>query len=409
MRPVTGDRDRGNAPVSAEPPEWCFWDHLGATRAEEYAAEDIAALRPEPVAMPDRDALPPRPGGSGPVAQADAKPTVTAGAAQPNSARPAPAADAAAMHPGTDAAAFRAVASRRARQPMPRKPVSGARSRRARLSYRLQRIWLTPLYRALLTRGLPLLLVIGGCALVLANAQNRAQIVSAGQAAYAAVVDRPEFMVSKIVVSPVAPELERAIRARLAQELPRSSFRLDLPALRADIEAYDSVAEAALRLGADGTMLVTVKERAPVVVWHSGMGRQLLDIDGHRVAKLADTAEPPDLPLIAGDGASDHVPEALALLDAAQPVGERLRGLVRVSTRRWDVVLDRSQRIRLPERGAMQALERVLALDDVEDLLARDVPVVDMRNPSRPVLQVSPGALETLRAIKLTPSAEASP
>jgi len=170
--------------------------------------------------------------------------------------------------------------------------------------------------------------------------------------------------------------------------------------LRAEIESYDSVEEAALRLGADGKMFVTVRERAPVALWHSGREMQLLDIEGHRLALLAPDARLPDLPLLAGVGAQDHVREALALLDAALPLGDRLRGLVRVGARRWDVVLDRDQRIRLPEQGAMQALERVLALDQAQDLLARDVLSVDMRNPYRPVLNVSPGALETLRAIR---------
>ena len=90
----------------------------------------------------------------------------------------------------------------------------------------------------------------------------------------------------------------------------------------------------------------------------------------------------PDLPLLAGAGAREHVREALALMDAALPLGDRLRGLVRVGARRWDLVLDRNQRIRLPEQGAMQALERVLALDQAQDLLARDLLFVDMRNPN---------------------------
>lgn len=384
MRPVSDDTDRGGTPVAAQSSAQCFWDHLGATRAEEYATEDILDLCPEPVVRPVADAAPAAP------READA-PTApiehAASASAPIPARP------------------REMPRPPGPPPIPpHKPASAARSRRARWSYRLQRIWLTPIYRAALTRGLPLALVLGVCGLLLADAQNRAQIVGWGQAAYSALVDRPEFMVSTVEISPVAPELDRSIRARLDAVLPRSSFRLDLPALRAEIESYDSVSEAALRLGADGRMVVTVRERAPVALWYSGQEMQLLDLDGHRVALLAPDAPLPELPLLAGVGAQDHIREALALLDAAQPLGDRVRGLVRVGARRWDVVLNRDQRIRLPEQGAMQALERVLALDQAQDLLARDVLSVDMRNPYRPVLNVSPGALETLRAIRGTPS-----
>ena len=393
MRPVSDHMDHRGAPVSSQSSELSFWDHLGATRADEYAREDILDLCPQPVTVPsaqekgadNRATLPQGPHSGRPPANLPQRPAVVTAdrsaeiAARWAQARPVP------PHP-------------------PRKPVTAAQTRRARLSYRLQRIWLTPFYRGLLTRGLPLVLVLGMLALVLSNAQNRAQIALWSEAAYSAVVDRPGFMVKTLEISDIAPQLDRSIRARLMEELPKSSFRLDLPTLRAEIERYDSVAEASLRLGANGTMIVTVRERAPVVLWHSGSARQLLDIDGHRVAILADGAPMPDLPLIVGEGAPGHVREALALLDAAQPLNDRLRGLVRVGARRWDVVLDRDQRIRLPERGAMQALERTLALDDAQDLLARDVRSVDLRNPTRPFLHVSPGALETLRAIRLNPS-----
>lgn len=401
MRPIRHDLDGGSAPVSALAPEQSFWDHLGATRAAEYAQEDILDLCPEATA--------PRHPAPAPAEAAES-------AAQTPGVLPmgVPAPILGGEHalpPGVAFGpdAFEGVAAHWAQMrpvaPEPaRKPISAAQTRRAKISYRLQRIWLTPFYRGLITRGLPALLLVACLALVLANPQNRLQIALWGEALYSSVVDRPGFMVTSVQISPVAPELERSIRARLADELPQSSFRLDLPALRAEIEAYDSVAEASLRLGAGGEMIATIRERAPVVVWHSGTERQLLDLDGHRVAILAPNAQVPALPLIAGDGAQGHVREALALLDAAQPLGERLRGLVRVGERRWDVVLDRDQRIRLPEQGAMQALERALALDDAQDLLARDVLSVDLRNPARPVLHVSQGAIETMRAIRLNPS-----
>jgi hypothetical protein len=63
-------------------------------------------------------------------------------------------------------------------------------------------------------------------------------------------------------------------------------------------------------------------------------------------------------------------------------------------------VLDRDQRIRLPEAAPVAALERVIALEQAQDLLSRDILVADMRNPARPVLQISAGAMETLRDIR---------
>jgi cell division protein FtsQ len=104
----------------------------------------------------------------------------------------------------------------------------------------------------------------------------------------------------------------------------------------------------------------------------------------------------PDLPLIAGAGADARVPEALAVLAAARPVTERIRGLVRVGERRWDLVLDRDQVVRLPEVGADAALARVMALAATDEMLKRDVTVVDMRDPRRPMVRLGTHAVSEL-------------
>jgi cell division protein FtsQ len=52
----------------------------------------------------------------------------------------------------------------------------------------------------------------------------------------------------------------------------------------------------------------------------------------------------------------------------------------------------------LPEADPVPALERVMALDKAEALLARDVITVDLRNKDRPVLRLAPDAMTNLRA-----------
>ena len=135
----------------------------------------------------------------------------------------------------------------------------------------------------------------------------------------------------------------------------------------------------------------------PAVVWRGPNGLALLDSTGVRVGPVDSRLERPDLPLLAGEGAEKAVPEALALIEAAAPVKARLRGLVRMGERRWDVVLDRGQRILLPAEGALEALERVMALAEAEDMLERDVSVIDMRFGERPTLRLTPAALDALR------------
>jgi cell division protein FtsQ len=64
--------------------------------------------------------------------------------------------------------------------------------------------------------------------------------------------------------------------------------------------------------------------------------------------------------------------------------------------RRWDMVLDRDQRILLPEEDPVAALQRVMALHKAQDMLERDISIVDMRNGARPTIRLNQPALNVL-------------
>jgi cell division protein FtsQ len=213
--------------------------------------------------------------------------------------------------------------------------------------------------------------------------------------------NRPEFMVNLIEIDGASPVLAEAIRVGLALNLPQSSFAIDLEAARGRVETFDAVERADLRILAGGVLQVSVTERLPALVWRAPDGVWLLDAGGHRVAQIGARSLRGDLPLIAGAGADAAVPEALALVEKAGPLLPRLRGLVRMGERRWDLVLDRDQRILLPETDPVRALDRLLALDQAEGILKRDITAVDLRLDTRPTLRLSADAAETLRQIRL--------
>jgi cell division protein FtsQ len=63
-------------------------------------------------------------------------------------------------------------------------------------------------------------------------------------------------------------------------------------------------------------------------------------------------------------------------------------------------VLDRDQRIMLPEDEPALALERVIALDQAQEMLDRDLVTVDMRLAQRPTIRMNEGAVKTWWKIK---------
>jgi len=266
----------------------------------------------------------------------------------------------------------------------------------SRFAYRMERLWLTPLFRRFMRFGLPVLVATLAVGIYFASDSRRAAVFAAVDRVRSTVENRPEFMVKLMAIDGASPPVADAVRAMMPQDLPISSFRLDLGALRASIARLDAVGDVTVRVRGDGVLAVDITERKPAVLWRTAAGLDMLDPTGHRVATLLERAARPDLPVIAGEGADQAVPEALAILAAAKPILSHVRGLVRIGDRRWDLVLDRDQRVMLPEDHPVQSIEEVIALDKAEDILARDLAVIDLRNADRPTLRLATNAAAIL-------------
>jgi cell division protein FtsQ len=280
-----------------------------------------------------------------------------------------------------------------------RRPAPGTRRDPApsKWDYRLQRWMLTPYVRGFLVKGLPSLVVAGGFALWFAQEPNQQALIGQLSLLRDQFEARPEFRVSLARIEGASDDLAAAVREKLALPLPMSSFDIDLGAARDRIEELDAVKKADLRVRSGGVLQVVITERMPVAIWRTEGGLTLVDDTGRRVAGLLARADRPDLPLIAGEGADIATPEALDLIAAAGPLTPRVRGLVRIGERRWDLILDRNQRVLLPEDNPVQALERLLALDQAQDLMNRDILTVDLRSNHRPTLRLTPNALADMR------------
>lgn len=264
----------------------------------------------------------------------------------------------------------------------------------SRFSYRMQRWMLTPGIRLGLRIGVPFCVVFAVASAYLADQGRRDALIEVVQEIRASIEERPEFMVSVMAVDGAGESVDQDIREVVPIDFPVSSFDLDLEMIRKQIEDLDPVKTASVRIRPGGILQVDVETRKPAMIWRSREGLALLDATGAHVAELGRRSLHPHLPLVAGAGADSHAAEALQIFSAARPLGERLRGLVRIGNRRWDLVLDRGQRIQLPSKNPVPALERVIVVSEVQDLLQRDVAVVDMRLAERPTIRMTKDAVE---------------
>ncbi len=267
------------------------------------------------------------------------------------------------------------------------------------LRYRLGRLWLTPSFRRTVLFG-PLLAVgLGGTLFLATNDTVTSWAAQTSENLRESIVGRDEFRVSRMEVFGASEGLRAKITGMAGLTFPMSSLDMDLVGLREKFEALPRVASAAVRLGSGGVLEVNVTERMPNVVWRHATGLALYSADGVHLGDVASRLDRADLPLIAGQGATDHIGEAMELFSIASGIKDRVRGLQRVGARRWTLVLDQGREIWLPETGARTALMRVMATHATQEILDKDVTIVDLRVPDRPVLRLGQVAVSELRPV----------
>lgn len=168
----------------------------------------------------------------------------------------------------------------------------------------------------------------------------------------------------------------------------------DADKARAQIADLPWVAEATVRKNYPDTVSVDIKERNGYAVWQHGEKLTVIDSAGAPIDSYS-PARDNTLPLVTGRGAPERVREAMGLVGAFPAIARQAKGFIRVGERRWDVRLRNGITIKLPEDGAGEALEALVALDEGQGLLTRDISEVDMRLTDRIVVRLGADALKT--------------
>lgn len=168
-------------------------------------------------------------------------------------------------------------------------------------------------------------------------------------------------------------------------------FYVDVDEARARLEALPWVKSAEVRRVWPNRIHVRVVERKPVALWQHEGHVSLIDAEGHPIA-----VETPlrfaGLPLVVGEGAESAVSSLLTLVATQPNLKLRVKAAVRVGERRWNLRLDNGVEVRLPEEGAEAALAELVRLEREDNILARDISVIDLRFPDRFIVKLPPGS-----------------
>lgn len=185
------------------------------------------------------------------------------------------------------------------------------------------------------------------------------------------------FGIDAIAITGLALTRESDVALALGIDEGTNSFNFDVDAARLRILELPSVAEVSVRKIYPSRLIVEIEETNAVARWRVDGATFLVDARGIQIAdaSVADGA----LPLVIGDGAADDALMIIRALERHPGLSEGLLAFSRIADRRWDLIYDTGLRVQLPEMGLSQALAQLENAQNTQQLLERDLVLIDMR------------------------------
>ena len=249
----------------------------------------------------------------------------------------------------------------------------------SKLRYRVERIWLRNWLRKLILRSFILVTCLLCLIMGFIFLKNELRFQSIHHAIEHFVFDRPELSITSLDIKNANPDLSNQINAILQLSFPINPLKININYLQEIINDLESVDFSKIRITENGVLEIFINERIPAVIHRYDRQLMLLDINGRRVGEVFSRVDRQDLPLVVGLGANLKVFEALEIYKSSTAILNRMRGIILVGERRWDIVLDSGQRIKLPEKESKIALISFLRSDKSKRILGDGFSIVDLR------------------------------
>lgn len=255
---------------------------------------------------------------------------------------------------------------------------------------RPRRGWRTPFPGRLLRSGIPLVLVAGIGAAVLAARTPAGQSVL--RAASRQLLEASAVLglrVADIRVEGRETTDSETILQALGARPGTPILAVDPMHAKQQLEALPWVRSAVIERRLPDTITVRLVEREPMALWQHGGKIELIDRSGAviPVTRLDRFAK---LPIVVGEDAAGHAAELLAMLAGEPELATRVTAAVHVGGRRWNLRLDNLIDVLLPSDDPAAAWADLARLQRDGAILKRDVQSIDMRLPDRLVVRVAP-------------------
>ena len=197
------------------------------------------------------------------------------------------------------------------------------------------------------------------------------------------------FRVEDVLVTGRARTEQQEILQALGVDKGLPLFDFDPHAAKQRLEALPWVASAVVERRLPGNVYVALTERRPMALWQLDRDFSLIDDSGDVIPVQAEDLQLRfrDLLQVVGDDAPPHTATLIALLRSQPALRGQVAAATRMGKRRWNIHLRNGIDVKLPEDGAESAWNKLADLDRRHGLLARDITVIDLRQPDRLIVR----------------------
>jgi len=202
------------------------------------------------------------------------------------------------------------------------------------------------------------------------------------------------FVLSTLTINGIDRTSQEDVLALLDVDAGIPLMAVNLDTLQSRIEALPWVRRATVTRVLPGDINIVIEERKPFALWQLDGKLRLIDNEGIVITRQGLTTFAA-LPMLVGKGAPDHIAALYDTLGSSSELVARIKTLVRVGERRWDLLFDNGIRVKLPDNkdevySTEAAWKRFVRLEEKHRLLAREVSVIDMRIADRMIMRVTP-------------------
>ena len=174
--------------------------------------------------------------------------------------------------------------------------------------------------------------------------------------------------------------------AALGLENTHTLLGFDANGARERLEVLPWVRDVQIKQTFPHRLDISIQEHQPYALWTSEDGEIVVNHDGRRLAVVGAGAVR-DLPHIEGKGAPQAAQALFRHLEKYSELSPLDLRAVRVSERRWTLVLQDRRHILLPEEHYGHALEALMSGRKGKRLIDRSFAVIDFRNPGKVILR----------------------